>query len=270
MAGVADENFAYWNEAVAIHLASSFYPTAAFRRGAAVIDPVALRGLGEVSGKRLLHLQCHFGLDTLSLARLGAEVTGLDYSPPAIEAARALSRETDVPGEFILADVLHPPPGLEGFDIVFASWGAICWISDLDRWMAVAAGALKPGGRLFLLDGHPAMLMLDDAPHLSPASPLEVRYPYQSDMPVIGEDQSDYADPSAPITARQTGVWAHGLGRILNAAIGAGLQIRRLEEGDRIPWRASGVLAPDGHGYWTQTPGAPFVPLSFSLDAVRP
>ena len=206
MAGIADENFAYWNEAVAIHLASSFYRADDFRRGEAVIDPVARRGLGDVAGKRLLHLQCHFGLDTLSLARLGAEVTGLDYSPPAIEAARALSRECGAPGEFILADVLDPPPGLTGFDMVFASWGAICWIGDLDRWMAVAAGALKPGGRLFLLDGHPAMLMLDDAPGLGPTSPLQVRYPYQSDTPVVGEDQSDYADPSAPLSARRTGV----------------------------------------------------------------
>ncbi len=269
MSGLADENFAYWNEAVAIHLASSFYRTDAFRRGEVVIDRVAREGLGEVAGKRLLHLQCHFGLDTLSLSRLGAQVTGLDYSPPAIKAARALSRETGVHGEFVLADVLDPPPGLDGFDIVFASWGAICWISDMDRWMAVAARALKPGGRLYLLEGHPAAMMLDDAPDLTTASPLRLRYPYQSDEPVIGDEQSDYADPQAPIAARQTGVWAHGLGRIVTAAIGAGFEIRRLQEGDRIPWRASGVLAADGEGYWTLAPGAPVLPLSFSLDAVR-
>jgi len=121
MDGIEGQNFAYWNEAVAIHLASDFYRTEAFRRGEAVIDPVARTGLGEVAGRRLLHLQCHFGLDTLSLARLGAEVAGLDYSPPAIEAARSFSRETGVPGEFVLADVLDPPPGLRDFDIVFAS-----------------------------------------------------------------------------------------------------------------------------------------------------
>jgi len=269
MAGVEDENFAYWNEAVAIHLASPFYRTEAFRRGEAVIDPVARQGLGDVAGRTLLHLQCHFGLDTLSLARLGAKVTGLDYSPPAIEAARALSRETGVEGEFVLADVLSPPRGLTGFDVVFASWGAICWIADMARWMRVAAGALGPGGRLFLLDGHPAMMMLDDRKDLAPTSPLTIRYPYQSDAPVIGEDQADYADPDAPIAARQTGVWQHGLGRILNAAIEAGFVIRRLDEGDRIPWQASGVLVPDGQGYWTLPPPSPPLPLSFSLDAVR-
>ena len=267
MAEVADDNFAYWNEAVAIHLASSFYRTADFRRGEAVIDPLARAGLGEVAGKRLLHLQCHFGLDTLSLARLGAEVTGLDYSPPAIEAARALSRETGVPGEFLLTDVLDPPAGLTGFDIVFASWGAICWIADMDRWMGVAAAALTPGARLYLLEGQPAAMMLDDAAGLTPASELVVRYPYQSDAPVIGEEPSDYANRDAPLTVRQTGVWMHGLGRIVNAAIGAGFAIRRLEEGDRIPWQASGVLVPDGQGYWTLPEGAPFLPLNFSLDA---
>lgn len=267
MAGVADENFAYWNEAVAIHLASPFYRVEAFRRGEAVIDPVVREGLGEVGGKRILHLQCHFGLDTLSLARLGADVTGLDYSPPAIAAATALSEETGVAGEFVLADVLDPPAGLAGFDIVFASWGAICWISDMAQWMRVAAAALKPGGRLYLVDGHPAMNMLDDAAGLTPSSPLVIRYPYQSDGPVIGENQSDYADPEAPLAARNTGVWLHGLGRIVGAAIDAGFVVRRLDEGDRIPWQASGVLVPDGNGYWALPRAAPFVPLSFALDA---
>lgn len=265
---VARENFAYWNEAVAIHLASPFYRTEAFRRGEVVLDPVVRAGLGEVAGKRLLHLQCHFGLDTLSLARLGAEVTGLDYSPPAIGAAQALSRETGVPGRFLLADVLYAPPELTGFDVVFASWGAICWHQDIARWMRVAAGALKPGGRLYLVDGHPAMQMLDDGPEVKAASPFVVRYPYDSPEPVIGEDQRDYAEPEAPITARRTGVWIHGLGRILNAAIDAGFTIRRLDEGDRIPWPALPQLIEAGDGYWTLPPGAPFLPLSFSLDAV--
>jgi hypothetical protein len=111
------------------------------------------------------------------------------------------------------------------------------------------------------------MMMLDDAEGLTPASPLVIRYPYQSDEPIIGENQSDYAEPQAAIAARQTGVWAHGLGRILGAAINAGFVIRRLDEGDRIPWQASGVLVPDGDGYWSLPPDAPFVPLSFALDA---
>ena len=132
---LAKDNLAYWTEAVAVHLASPFYRTEAFRRGEIVLDPLVREGIGEVAGKRLLHLQCHFGLDTLSLARMGAEVTGLDYAPPAIEAARALAEETGVAASFVLADALNPPTGLDGFDIVFASWGAICWHRDIGRWM---------------------------------------------------------------------------------------------------------------------------------------
>ena len=267
---VAQQNFAYWNEAVAIHLASPFYRTADFRRGEVVLDPVVRSGLGEVAKRRILHLQCHFGLDTLSLARLGAEVTGLDYSPPAIEAARVLSNETGVPGEFVLADVLAPPPGLNGFDIVFASWGVLCWHQDVAAWMRVAAGALRPGGRLYLADGHPAMQMMDDGLEVGAASPFRVRFPYDSTSPIVGEEQHDYAEPEAPIAARGTGVWIHGLGRILNAAVDAGFVIHRLDEGDRIPWRALPQLIEAGDGYWTLPPGAPFLPLSFMLDAVLP
>ena len=116
-----------------------------FRNGEIVLDSVVRDAIGDVAGQRLLHLQCHFGLDTLSLARMGASVTGLDFSPVAIEQARALAAEAGIEATFVCADVLAPPPGLTGFDIVFASWGAIFWIGDLGAWMRVAAGALKTG-----------------------------------------------------------------------------------------------------------------------------
>ena len=118
-------NLAHWNEVTPYHVASPFYRTKDFRRGEIVLDPLVRQSVGDVAGKRLLHLQCHFGLDTLSLARLGAGVTGLDFSPPAIAQARSLAREAGIRADFIVADVLEPPSGLSGFDIVFASWGAI-------------------------------------------------------------------------------------------------------------------------------------------------
>jgi len=263
---LAKDNLAYWTEAVAVHLTSPFYRTEDFRRGEIVLDPVARQGVGEVEGRRVLHLQCHFGLDTLSLARMGAVATGLDYAPSAIEAARTLAREAGVAADFVLADVLEPPAGLTGFDVVFASWGAICWARDIRRWMEVAASALRPGGRLFLLEGHPAMLMLDEG-H-DPSAPLQVRCAYDSTEPEITEGFKDYAEPGAPVGAGRTGSWNHGLGRILNAAIDSGFVIRRLDEGDRIPWRALPQLVPTGDGYWALPPCAPFVPLNFALDAV--
>src|SRR5207253_9066011 len=182
-------------------------------RGANVLDPIARERLVDVAGKRLLHLQCHFGLDTLSIARMGADVTGLDFSPNAIAAARALSEETQVPACFIEADVLDPPADLGGFDIVFASWGAISWIGDLSRWMRTGAEALKPGGRLLLIEGHPAMFALDDQG--SPHGPLTVRYPYASSKPIVEDarGQGTYAAPDAVLKAQCTVGFAHGLSR---------------------------------------------------------
>jgi len=177
------ENRAWWDELAPLHVKSPFYKTDAFRRGENILDPIARERLAGVAGKRLLHLQCHFGLDTLCLARMGAEVTGLDFSSKAIIEARALAQETGVPVRFLEADVLDPPADLKGFDIVFSSWGAITWIDDLSRWMRTAAKALKPGGRLLLIEGHPAMFSLDDQG--APDSPLTVRFPYASSKPII-------------------------------------------------------------------------------------
>lgn len=258
-------NLAHWNEVTPHHVVSSFYRTEDFRRGEIVLDPVVRQAVGDVTEKRLLHLQCHFGLDTLSLARMGARVTGLDFSPPAIAQARTLAKEAGIDADFIVADVVEPPPGLNGFDIVFASWGAIYWIADMDAWMRVAANALKTGGRLFLCEGHPALLMLDErAPS---GSPLQVRWPYDSPEPHVDEGDAEYT--GAKVIANRTVGYLHGLARILNAAMRAGLTIRGFSEGDRVPWKALDRLVPADRDYWVLPQGAPFVPLSFMLHAVK-
>jgi SAM-dependent methyltransferase len=259
------DNLAHWDEVTPHHVASPMYRTEDFRNGEIVLDPVVRDAIGDVAGKRLFHLQCHFGLDTLSLARMGATVTGLDFSPVAIEQARALAAEAGIDANFICADVLAPPPGLTGFDIVFASWGAIFWIGDLAAWMRVAADALKPGGRLFLTEGHPAMLMLDErAPS---GAPLTVRWPWDQAEPVVEEGDLDYT--GAKVAANRTQGYLHGLARILNAAMDAGLTIRAYSEGDRVPWKAMDQLVKLDRDYWTLPPGAPAVPLSFTLQAVK-
>jgi len=259
------DNLAHWNEVTAHHVASPMYRTEDFRRGEIVLDPVVREAVGDVAGRRLLHLQCHFGLDTLSLARMGASVTGLDFSPAAIAQARALAAEAGLEAVFVCADVLDPPPGLTGFDIVLASWGAIFWIADIAAWMRVAAGALAPGGRLVLCEGHPAMLMLDE--RAPPGAPLTVRWPYDSTEPVIEEGDLDYT--GAKVAARRTQGYLHGLARILTAAMDAGLTLRGFSEGDRVPWKALDQLVKLDRDYWTLPPGAPFVPLSFTLQAVK-
>ncbi|HEY1880983.1 MAG TPA: class I SAM-dependent methyltransferase [Caulobacteraceae bacterium] len=258
------DNLAHWNEVTPHHVASPMYRTDDFRRGEIVLDPVVRDAIGEVRGQRLLHLQCHFGLDTLSLARMGASVTGVDFSPPAIEQARALAAEAGLDAAFVVSDVLAPALGLAGFDIVFASWGAIFWISDLDVWMRVAAGALRPGGRLFLCEGHPAMLMLDET---APTGVLRVRWPWDSAEPHIDVGDLDYT--GAKVSANRTVGYFHGLGRILGAAMRAGLTIQAYSEGDRVPWKALDQLIAVDDGYWRLPPGAPFMPLSFTLQAVK-
>ena len=262
---INQHNLAHWNEVTAHHVASPFYRTEDFRNGEIVLDPVVRGAVGDVAGKRLLHLQCHFGLDTLSLARMGATVTGLDFSPVAIEQARALAAEAGIDATFVCADVLAPPPGLGGFDIVFASWGAIYWIADLHAWMRVAAGALRPGGRLFLTEGHPALTMLDE--RAEPGAPLTVKRPWDSPEPIVDVGDLDYT--GAKVAANRTEGYAHGLARILGAALDAGLAIRGYAEGDRVPWKALDQLVKIDRDYWALPPGAPAVPLSFTLEAVK-
>jgi len=258
-------NRAWWNGVVPFHVSSGFYKTGAFKRGENVLDPIVRDRLGNIRGKRVLHLQCHFGLDTLSLSRMGAEVIGLDFSPDAISVARVLSCESGVPGQFIEGDVLDPPPDLNGFDIVFASWGVINWIDDLSRWMSRAAEALKPRGHLLLFDGHPALYTLDD--QAATVSRLTVRFPYDSSDPIIENNQGSYADPKAILESPHTVNFVHGLSRIFTAAIEAGFVIRKFEEFDRIPWNGLPQLVKADDFYWSLPAGAPFFPLGFGLEA---
>lgn len=267
MGNAIELNKAHWNEVTPLHVASPFYEVEAFRSGEVILDRLARELVGDVAGKRLLHLQCHFGLDTLSLARMGADVTGLDFSEPAIDQARALAAEAGIPATFVQSDVLKAPESLAGFDIVMSTWGAICWISDLRAWMRIAARSLKPGGRLFLMEGHPAMLMMDDT--LGADGPFVARFPYDSDQPQVFSDGADYADPQAKLQNRETIQFMHGIGRILTAAMDAGLIVRRFEELDRVPWLALPQLVPVEPGYWGLPAGAPSFPLAFRLEAEK-
>lgn len=259
-------NRAFWDELAGRHVDSDFYATARFRKGENVLDSLVRQRMGDIAGKRLLHLQCHFGLDTLSLAHMGAEVTGLDFSPVAIEAARTLSRECGVPGTFIESDVLNVPVTLTGFDIVFASWGAIPWIGDMERWMQGASHALRTGGRLLLAEGHPMMSSLDE--FVEADGPFRIRYDYNSRVPLELENQQDYAGPGE-LKSHRNVQFVHGIANILGAAMDAGLSIASFEELDRIPWQALPQLVKADDEYWKLPDGAPQFPLALVLDAVK-
>jgi SAM-dependent methyltransferase len=185
--------------------------------------------LPPVAGKRILHLQCHFGADSLTLAQRGAEVVGLDFSDRAIGAARSLAGElclTDR-ASFVLADIYDsltavPPP--HGFDLVFATWGALCWLPDIARWAEIVAAMLRPGGALYLADGHPAAYVFDDVNSSADGRP-GLFAPYFSREPVVDTDPGDYVDPAARLHNTTTYSWIHPLGEIVTSLIAAGMAL---------------------------------------------
>jgi len=262
-------NRRFWREAVAIHLASEFYDVDGFRQGRCTLSPIERRELGEVDGQRLLHLHCHFGLDTLSLARLGADCTGLDFAPEAIAAAQQLGAETGLPASFVAADVYDAADHLPGgFDIVFASWGVWNWLPDLPRWARVVAGMLRPGGRFYLVDAHPAVHWFDDA--AGAEAPLTMTYDFRGDGEAEFYDEpGSYADPAAKMQNTGEYFWRRGLGDFVNAVAAAGLRLEFLHEHDAICWQALPQLQRSTDGLWRLPASWPGVPLSFSFAAYK-
>ena len=260
-----------WDERVGIHYTSDAYAVQRFIRNPDDISEVVAfdrKALGDVTGKRLLHLQCHFGRDTLSWARLGADVTGVDFSEQAIEAARRLSRDSRTPGRFVVSELYDSPSILrETFDIVYTSVGALCWLPNIREWARVAAGFLETGGLFYVRDGHPMLLALDlDRTD----DTLLVRYPYfESPDPTRYEAEGSYAgDGKLKHTANYE--WAHGLGEIVTALIDTGLRIDRVDEHRFLDWHAMACMIRGDDGYYRFPPHlANNVPLQFSIRATK-
>jgi SAM-dependent methyltransferase len=265
-------NRANWDERVPIHLGSEAYDLGPLRAGRGRLHTIEEAELVQVEGLRVLHLQCHFGRDTLTLAQRGANVVGLDFSEPAIAAAKELARDLglDARARFVMADVYDAPaaiPDARAFDLVYVTWGALWWLPDVRRWAKVVAHFIKPGGRLYLADGHPAAYVFDDEARQADGMPgLFVPY-FQRDGLVL-DDHRDYADESARLENSRTVQWVHPLGEIVTALIDAGLQLDWLHEHDSVPWRMFRVLVRDGAGMY-RWPRQPWLPLAFSLIATR-
>lgn len=251
-----------WNEWTALHEQSPAYNLAGFKAGASTLRPVERAELTGVAGKTLLHLQCHFGLDTLSWAREGAIVTGVDLSDRSIALARALSAELAIPATFVCSDLLDLPGALSGqFDIVFTSYGVLNWLRDLKRWAGVVAHFLKPGGIFYIVEFHPFSRVFD-----SGSAELKVANPYFfSDEPFRFETQGSYAAESGALLHGYN--WNHSLSEVFNALIGAGLRIELFNE---FPFtlreRIAGMVQGED-GLWRLTREHGMVPLLFSLQA---
>ncbi len=252
-----------WNAWTEINQTSKFYDLDAFRAGRSSLNPIELEELGDVEGKSLLHLQCHFGLDTLSWARLGARATGIDLSDNSIELARSLAEELSIPARFVRSDVYDVPEvlGDETFDIVFTSYGVLDWLSDLDRWARVVASRLRPGGVFHIVEFHPAALVLDEEKNLA--------YPYfPSSEPMRLVEQGSYADPDADFS-HDSYQWCHSLGEIVTAVASAGLRIEHLHEFSESPYDCFPFTTEVEPGRAVIAGLEDKVPLMFSLKAIR-
>ncbi len=268
-------NRANWDERVPIHLGAGGYDLRSLRAGAGRLDAIVEAELGAVAGLRVIHLQCHIGSDTLSLAQRGAtDIVGVDFSPAAIAAARALAGELRLSNaHFVLSDIyeapatIGEPPG--GFDLAFATWGTIGWLRDVHAWARVAAHFLRPGGALYFADGHPAAFVFDDlAGPPDPQGRPAWFTPYFGPTPLVVDDCTDYADRAARLVNSRTVQWMHPVAEILDALRAAGLRLHWLHEHPRVTWRMFGSLVRDADGLWTW-PGQPWLPLGVSLRAVR-
>jgi ubiquinone/menaquinone biosynthesis C-methylase UbiE len=265
-----EANRAHWDEATAIHVASELYDLESFKAGANRLHAVERDELGDVSGKTLLHLQCHFGLDTMSWARLGAIVTGIDFSEAAIEQARTIAAETGIPARFILSELYDLPAHLdETFDIVFTSYGAIYWLPDIDGWAAIVSRYLKPGGTFYIAEFHPTGFVFDNQDQA--VTDWRVHWPYfKGEEPVSNVSDTDYADPTASFTNKQTYDWTHGLGEVVTALTRAGLAIEYVHEFPYSVYRQFPFLERRQDGFWHPPDGMIAMPLLFSIKANKP
>jgi SAM-dependent methyltransferase len=266
-------NLASWDEAVTLHVGSELYDVEGFRAGSSTLSEIELDELGPSvrEGTTLLHLQCHFGLDTLSWARRGAIVTGADFSGEGVRTARSLADEVGLSrrATFVQSDVESLPERLSGsFDVVFASWGALIWLDDLERWADVVAHFLKPGGILYIAEFHPyAFLLADDA---TPRS-LRIGYPYfMHGVPQRFDGPGDYAEPEARTENTITFEWLHGFGEIIDPLLRRGLRLDFLHE---LPYTVPGLqfsfLEKDARGMLRVRDHHEDFPLSFTLRMTK-
>ncbi len=218
-----------WNNRVDAHLASAFYDVEGFLNGKTSLNDIELKLLGDIKGKTILHLQCHFGQDSISLARLGAKVTGVDLSDNAINAANDLAKKDDADVTFICCDVYDLPNHLtEKFDIVFTSYGTIGWLPDMNKWANVIATFLKPNGKFVFVEFHPVVWMYDD-------NFESIKYNYFNACEIVESETGTYADKNAPIQSSYIG-WNHDLAEVLTSLITNGIEINSFQEFDYSPY----------------------------------
>ncbi len=266
-----DANRSLWDAWTAVHAAGEFYDLDAFKAGGVRLRADEIELVGDVTGRSLLHLQCHFGIDTLSWARLGAVVTGADLSPAAIELARSLAGELGFPdARFVLSNLYDLPANLDGtFDVVYTSRGVLGWLPDIRAWADVVARFVAPGGTFFITEAHPVMNVFENE-GVRPGE-LRLAYPYWEHRdPLVFPVTGSYADPTADVGAQTEHSWDHGLGEIVSALVEAGLRIDTLVEHPFLDWSADFLVETEPGRYSLPPDAGGELPLMFSLRARKP
>lgn len=251
-----------WDKRVEAHLKSAFYDNEQFLKGKSTLNDIELGFLGNLDGKSVLHLQCHFGQDTISLSRLGAQATGVDFSGKAIETARELTIKSNTNTQFVCCDIYELPAYLEAtFDIVFTSYGTIGWLPDMDKWAAIVARFLKPGGKFVFVEFHPVVWMFDD-------DFKEVAYSYFNTEPIIETTSGTYADRDADIQ-NETVSWNHDLSEVISSLLKQGLQITSFKEYDYSPYNCFNNTVEVAPGRYKIEHLDGKIPMVYALSAMK-
>jgi len=257
-----DANKKLWNQRTIVHKDSSFYNLTGFKAGENVLTPIELNEVGEVKGKRMLHLQCHFGMDSLNWARLGAKVTGVDLSDEAIAQAKQLNKELKMNAKFVCCNVYDTSEHVKDlFDIVFTSYGTIGWLPDLGLWAKVIVERLKPGGFFYIADFHPVVWMFDD-------DFTHIKYAYENREVIITENEGTYTDRNADIKGKEYS-WNHSISEVLNALINAGLKIEMFNEHMYSPYPCFRNTVESEKGKWHIKGMEGKIPMVYSIRAVK-
>ena len=251
-----------WDARVDPHVESDFYGMEDFLQGKTSLKPIELDLLGNIEGKRILHLQCHFGQDTISLSKMGAKVVGMDFSPKAIEQAINLAKKCETDTEFICADVYSLPEILdEKFDIVFSSYGTIGWLPDINKWAEVVSHFLKPNGEFIFAEFHPIVWMYDD-------DFTKVQYKYSTAEPIVETLNGSYAAKDSNLELRSIS-WNHGLAEVINALISKGIEIKDLQEYHWSPYACFSSTQEVGEGKYIIPEFGDKIPLVYSIKGQK-
>ncbi len=257
-----EENKKSWNKRTAVHKDSEFYDLAAFKKGKSSLTKIELEELGDVKGKSLLHLQCHFGMDTMSWERAGASCVGVDLSDEAINLAKEINAELNLKTEFVCSNVYDLKGQLnKKFDIVFTSYGTIGWLPDLDKWAEIVAHFLKPGGIFYIADFHPTLWMMDE-------NFEKIKYNYFNTEVITEEVSGTYSDRDAPIRSTEHG-WNHPFSEIFNALIKQGLQIQQFNEYPYSPYNCFNNLEKGADDMYRIKGMDEKMPMMYSIKAIK-